>query len=281
MSNDHTQGRLVSRLLAHGLSRWRPHRVRDILLATLAVAAGSVDALTWLALGKVFSAFMTGNVVFIAVGLSSHDSVLALHAAVAVVSFGAGAWATAAVMPAQHPGVLWPARVTSGLLACALAQIAFWGVWLTVGGRPGSTLLVLLAISAFAMGIQTATAVALGVHAVFTTAATATWTVLVGDAAHWSTTRIERCRLLLILGGMLLGALIGALLLEHLRLWMPVLPALLTAGVAIVARHSVEDHVDPARTTLSAAPHPLNRAFGRSPADPGVDLPTGAVSNAR
>ena len=41
---------------------------------------------------------MTGNLVFIAVGLSSHDSVLALHAVIAVGAFGAGAWATAAVM---------------------------------------------------------------------------------------------------------------------------------------------------------------------------------------
>jgi hypothetical protein len=38
--------------------------------------------------------------------------------------------------------------------------------------------------------------------------------------------------------------------------------------VAMVARRSVEDHADPTRTTLSAAPHPLNRAFGRSPAGP-------------
>ena len=129
---------------------------------------------------------------------------------------------------------------------------------------------MLLAISAFAMGIQTATAVALGVHAVFTTAATATWTVLVGDAAHWSTTHIERRRLALVLGGMLLGALVGALLLAHVRVWMPLLPVLLTGGVALTARRSVEDHVDGARTRLSAAPHPLNRAFGRSPAEPGA-----------
>jgi uncharacterized membrane protein YoaK (UPF0700 family) len=249
-------------------SRWRPQRTRDLLLSVLAVAAGSVDALSWLALGKVFSAFMTGNVVFIAVGLSSHDSVLALHAAIAVGAFGAGAWATAAAMPRQHPGTLWPAGVTVGLLGCGLVQLAFWVVWLTVGGHPASTVLVLLAISAFAMGMQTATAVALGVHAVFTTAATATWTVLVGDTAHWSMTRIERRRLALVLGGMLLGALAGALLLAHLRLWMPALPALLTGCVAAVAHRSVEEHADPTRTSLSAASHPRVRAFGRSPSDP-------------
>src|SRR5580704_17374812 len=251
--------------------RRHPHRTRDVLLSVLALAAGSIDALSWLALGKVFSAFMTGNIVFIAVGLSSHDSVLALHAAIAVCAFGAGAWVTAALMPAQHPGALWPARVTVGLLACALVQVVFWVVWLAVGGHPGSTLApALLAISACAMGMQTATAVALGVHAVFTTAATATWTVLVGDTSQWARTRPERRRLALVLGGTLLGALAGALLLAHARVWMPLLPALLTGGVALAAHRTVEGHVDSARTALSAAPHPRTRAFGRSPEESGA-----------
>jgi hypothetical protein len=34
---------------------WDRHRVRDVLLAVLALAAGSIDVLSWLALGKVFS----------------------------------------------------------------------------------------------------------------------------------------------------------------------------------------------------------------------------------
>jgi uncharacterized membrane protein YoaK (UPF0700 family) len=246
-----------------------PHRVRDALLAALALAAGSVDALAWLTLGKVFSAFMTGNVVFVAVGLWSHDARLALHAATAVGAFGAGAWVTARVMPRQSPGVLWPARVTAGLVGAAMVQLGFWIVWVAVGGRPGATLvLLLLAVSALAMGVQTATAVALGVHAVFTTAATATWTVLAGDAAHWSATRIERRRLAMVLAGTLLGAFVGALLVSHARAWMPLLPALLTAAVALVARHTVERHFDPTRTTVSAAPHPLKRGFGRSSSAP-------------
>jgi uncharacterized membrane protein YoaK (UPF0700 family) len=247
---------------------WDPHRIRDVLLGALAFAAGSIDVLSWLALGKVFSAFMTGNVVFLAAGLFSHQSELSLHAAIALCAFGAGAWATASVMPRQDASALWPARVTVGLIACALAQLAFWILWLAVGGHPGSTLLVLLGISAFAMGIQTATAVTLGVHAVFTTAVTATWTVLVGDVAHWAATRTERRRLSLVLAGALLGALIGALLLAHLRLWMPLLPVLLTTGVAAAAHQSVEQYVDPTRATVSAAPHPLDRGFGRSPSEP-------------
>ncbi|HTX31776.1 MAG TPA: YoaK family protein [Solirubrobacteraceae bacterium] len=246
---------------------WDPHRVRDVLLAVLALAAGSIDVLSWLALGKVFSAFMTGNVVFLAAGLFSHQSELSLHAALALCAFGAGAWVTALVMPREQASVLWPARVTSGLIACAVVQLVFWGLWVAVGGHPGSTEMVLLGISAFGMGIQTAAAVTLGVHAVFTTAVTATWTVLVGDGAHWSATRTERRRLTLVLSGTLLGALVGALLLAHLRLWMPLLPALLTSGVAVAAHHGIGQYVEPTRATVSAAAHPLDRAFGRSTGD--------------
>ena len=252
------------------LTHQRPHRTRDALLSILALAAGSVDALSWLALGKVFSAFMTGNLVFVGVGVSSHDPKLALHAAIALCAFGVGAWVTAALMPREDPGVLWPARATLGLLACALIELAFWALWLAVGGHPGSTMVILLALSACAMGMQTATAVALGVHAVFTTAATATWTVLIADAAHWSATRLERRRLALVLGGLLLGALLGALLLDYARLWMPALPVLLVGGVAVVAHRTLEESVDPARIALSAAPHPTTRGFGRAPAEPAV-----------
>jgi uncharacterized membrane protein YoaK (UPF0700 family) len=214
---------------------WDPHRIRDGLLAVLAFAAGSIDVMSWLALGKVFCAFMTGNVVFLAAGLFEHQSELSLHAAVVL---------------------------------CAFVQLVFWVLWLAVDGHPGSTLMILLGASAFAMGIQTAAAVTLGVHAVFTTAVTATWTVLVGDAAHWSATGTERRRLTLVLAGTLLGALAGALLLAHLRLWMPLLPALLTASVVVAAHRTVEPYVDPTRTTVSAGVHPLDRAFGRSPDDP-------------
>ncbi len=66
----------------------------------------------------------------------------------------------------------------------------------------------------------------------------------------------------------LLGALLGALLLAHLRLWMPLLPALLTGGVAVAAHQSIEQYVDSTRTTVSAALHPLDRGFGRSAGEP-------------
>jgi uncharacterized membrane protein YfcA len=132
------------------------------------------------------------------------------------------------------------------------------------------------------MGIQTAATVALGVHAVFTTAATATWAVLVGDAAHWSATQIERRRLSMVLAGVLLGALAGSQLMSHMRVRMPLLPLSLTLAVAAAARAMLERCEEPRRTgVLSASPpeelrrtgvssasRPVNRAFGRSPSGP-------------
>jgi uncharacterized membrane protein YoaK (UPF0700 family) len=40
-------------------------RVRDLLLMALTFSSGAIDAISYLALGKVFTAFMTGNIVFL------------------------------------------------------------------------------------------------------------------------------------------------------------------------------------------------------------------------
>jgi hypothetical protein len=90
--------------------------------------------------------------------------------------------------------------------------------------------------------------------------------VLMGDAPHSSGTAIERRRLVMVLLGVLVGAAIGALLISVARLWMPLLPVLLTTGIAQVARARLEGYRDPDRAEISAAPHPSARAFGRSAA---------------
>src|SRR5271169_727339 len=40
-------------------------RVRDLLLNGLTFSSGAVDAISFLELGKVFTAFMTGNIAFL------------------------------------------------------------------------------------------------------------------------------------------------------------------------------------------------------------------------
>src|SRR6476659_9596353 len=52
------------------------HQVRDVtvrnrLLDALTISSGAVDAVSFLALGKVFTAFVTGNVAFLGMAIAS------------------------------------------------------------------------------------------------------------------------------------------------------------------------------------------------------------------
>ena len=46
-------------------------KVRDLPLIALTVSSGAIDAISYLGLGKVFTAFMTGNIVFLGLRTAS------------------------------------------------------------------------------------------------------------------------------------------------------------------------------------------------------------------
>jgi uncharacterized membrane protein YoaK (UPF0700 family) len=92
-------------------------------------------------------------------------------------------------------------------------------------------------VSALAMGLQTAAVFSLGVRAVFSTAATATWTALMGDITTWSQTRDERHRLAGVLLALFAGAVAGAVLVVDARAWAALLPLAVSASVVAVAAY--------------------------------------------
>jgi uncharacterized membrane protein YoaK (UPF0700 family) len=212
-------------------------RVRDLLLVALTVSTGAVDALSWLGLGKVFSAFMTGNIVFLGFRVGGADGPNLPRVIVAVVAFALGAvLAGRIVAPTRDSGAAWPRRVTVALAGALVPQAAFLWLWVATGAHPSSaTADVLIAMSALGMGMQTAAVFSLHVRGVFTTAATATWAVLMGDLSGWSQSRGERLRLTAVVLGLFSGAVAGALLVGHAREWAAVLPLVLSASVVAVA----------------------------------------------
>jgi len=211
-------------------------RVRDVALVALAVATGAIDAISWLGLGKVFSAFMTGNLAFVGFDIGGADGPPVVRTLVALGAFAVGAAISARVVRTEKAQSLWPSRVTLALAVVLVLEIAFLAVWAPVGSDPSDAVGdVLVAISAAAMGVQTIAIFSLGVKASFTTAATATLAVLMGDLAQWTVMREERIRLVGLLLGIVGGAALGALLVDQAYGWAPALPLAITAAVIVAA----------------------------------------------
>jgi uncharacterized membrane protein YoaK (UPF0700 family) len=232
----------VTKMAAHLVKR----DIRDLLLVALTISTGAVDALSWLGLGKVFSAFMTGNIAFLGfrVGGAPGPSVPRVLAATAAFALGAFL-AARIVRRAQRSDSLWPRPAMIALAAALVFQAAFLALWAAVSGHPSAgSGEVLIALSAVAMGMQTTTIFSLGVRADFTTAATATLAVLMGDLAGWSQTRGERRRLAGTIVGLFVGAVIGGVLVVNARTWAPVFPLVVTGLVITAAALAFESRRD-------------------------------------
>jgi uncharacterized membrane protein YoaK (UPF0700 family) len=204
-------------------------RVRDLLLNALTVSSGSVDAISFLALGKVFSAFMTGNIAFLGLRVAGASAPGAVAILTSIGAFAAGVYLSTRILKPSEGSGMWPRLVTVALGVSLVAHAVFLAVWFASGGQPSNNVAhVLLGLWGFAMGMQSAAVRRLHVDGVFTTAATATIIFLVGDLANWSATVAERRRLAGVLVSLFTGATAGGLLLVKAHIYAPVLPFVIT-----------------------------------------------------
>ena len=211
--------------------------VRDLLLNALTVSSGAIDAISFLALGKVFSAFMTGNIAFLGLrvaGASNAPGVVAI--VVSMAAFAAGVYLSTRIVKGSENSGIWSQRVTVALGISLIAHAVFLVVWFASNGQPTVDVAhVLLGSWAFAMGMQSAAVRTLHVDGVFTTAATATIIYLAGDLTNWSATVVERRRLAGVLVSLFIGATAAGLLLVHARIYAPVLPFVITVAAVATA----------------------------------------------
>ncbi len=212
-------------------------RIRDLLLNALTVSSGAIDAISFLALGKVFSAFMTGNIAFLGLRVAGAGGPGVVAIFTSMGAFAAGVYLSTRIVKRSADSGIWPQRVTVALGVSLIPHAAFLAVWFATNGQPSIDLAhVLLGLWGLAMGMQSAAVRTLHVEGVFTTAATATVIFLVGDVTNWSATVVERRRLAGVLISLFIGATAGGLLLVHAHILAPVLPFLVTvAAVAIAA----------------------------------------------
>ncbi|MFI9612125.1 YoaK family protein [Streptomyces sp. NPDC052023] len=219
-----------------------PHGPLPPLMLTLTVVTGLVDAVSYVSLGHVFVANMTGNVVFLGFALAGEESLSALASVASMAAFLLGALAGGRLGSrfAAHRGHLLTSATAAQtvLVAVTVVVAALSGGRVTTGVQ--YTLIVLLGI---AMGLQNAVARRLGVPDLTTTVLTLTLTGLAADSHSAGGEAPRPGRRILSVLAMFLGALAGAALLlhDHLVLALGLMLVLLAATSATTYRLSTAD----------------------------------------
>jgi hypothetical protein len=152
---------------------WQAHWA---FVVGITAAAGWLDALAFLHLGKVFNSFMTGNVLFVGFGIGEGDGGLVVRAGAALAAFTLGAFVGGRMVGSQvRAADAQRVALTRALRLEAVLLTAFAVVWLTTGD-PGEqpVHVLLLALGAAAMGVQGAVSLSFKIPGVATVALTAT-----------------------------------------------------------------------------------------------------------
>jgi uncharacterized membrane protein YoaK (UPF0700 family) len=214
--------------LRHRAARSIQHPLARMLLM-LTFTTGLVDAVSFLGLGRVFTANMTGNVVFLGFGIAGGAGLPVVAPLVSLGAFllGAGGGGVLADrLGGRHPiHVGYALAIEVSLIGAAAAVAA------AVNVRPNAVSGdIVVALLAFAMGVRNATVRLIGVPDLTTTVLTMTLTGLAADSPATGGSGEGSVRRIAAVLAMFTGALAGALLLKTSL----VLPLVAAAGLALV-----------------------------------------------
>jgi uncharacterized membrane protein YoaK (UPF0700 family) len=207
------------------------------ILLGLTFLTGIVDATSFLKLGHVFVANMTGNVVFLGFALAGARGVSATVSLVALVSFLVGAFAGGRIgsLIPDHRGHVLRAASTAQVTLLAIALVIAFEASEPLRSGPRYALLVPMAM---AMGVQNAAAQRLAVPELTTTVLTRTLTGLASESGLAGGPGSKVGRRSIAVAAMLLGALAGGLLVVHVSI-----AAALSVSSAIVLAAGVAIHL--------------------------------------
>ena len=206
------------------------------LLVAMTVVTGLVDSFSYLLLGHVFVANMTGNVVFLAFAVAGAHGFSIPASVVALVSFGLGSVLGGRIVRhfGHHRGHhVAVATAAQGVLLAVAMILAL------VGAQPFGTgsrysLIVFLGLS---MGIQNSSVRGLAVPDLTTTVLTLTLTGIGADSALGGGKGSKSGRRLISIAAMFLGALAGAALILHVHVAVPLIIALAIVAVVAAVSH--------------------------------------------
>lgn len=218
-------------LVPHGEVK---HGPLPSLLVAMTLVTGLIDAFSYLVLGHVFVANMTGNVVFLAFALAGASGFSTPASLVALGSFVLGSLSGGLLGSrlGLHRGhLLSVAAAIQTLLLSASAVLA------GLSGNPVPTgyIYSLIIVLGIAMGIQNATARKLAVPDLTTTVLTLTIVGISADSRLVGGSGSRAGRRLISVVAMLVGALVGSLLIFHVSIVFPLVIALIIMAIVAVA----------------------------------------------
>ena len=194
----------------------RLNHTLPLLLHIATAITGLIDAISYLALGHVFTANMTGNVVFLAFAVAGVPGLSLTRSLTALVAFLIGAMiggrAATRLSELVRPNWVTTALTMESalLLASTLVAINFRDS----SGSPFQSYSIIV-LTASAMGIRNATVRKMAIPDLTTTVLTLTITGLAADSRFAGGTSPRWRRRLLAVLLMFFGAAIGALLLRR------------------------------------------------------------------
>jgi uncharacterized membrane protein YoaK (UPF0700 family) len=195
-------------------SNSEPSKMLHVTLIVLTVVSGMVDAVSYLGLGHVFTANMTGNVVLLgfAVAGAPGFSIPASLASLGSFLVGAAAAGRVTMHVASRRHWLLIALTIEGLFAGAAATVSGFHSGDVTSGSGRYTV---IAVLAFAMGVRNSTIRRLAVPDITTTVLTMTLTGLAADSSLAGGSNPKLGRRTAAVAAMLVGAIAGAVLYLH------------------------------------------------------------------
>jgi uncharacterized membrane protein YoaK (UPF0700 family) len=195
------------------------------LLIAMTVVTGLVDAFSYLTLGHVFVANMTGNVVFLGFAVAGASGFSIPASLVALLFFALGSVVGGRLIAryGRHRGrhLASAMAVESVFLAVSVALA------LSSSNPPHHGFrYALIVVLSLATGVQNSSIRKLAVPDLTTTVLTMTVTGIGADSALGGGNGSKSGRRLLAIGAMFVGALVGAILVIHARIVLPLAIAL-------------------------------------------------------
>lgn len=180
-------------------------------LLVLTAGTGLVDAVSYLGLGHVFVANMTGNIVFLGFAANRNSGLSASLALIALTTFMFGAAVGGTLGHRLADSRVWPSSVLGAqALVVGGTATAYSVLGIQAIGRP-----TIVALLAFAFGLQNSTARRMAVPDLTTTVLTLTVTGLAADSRIAGGPGAHPVRRIASITAMLGGAAAGALLVQY------------------------------------------------------------------